>query len=95
MASYKQAVWEHCVSCIYDPATKGTKVQQVMLCNAYDCKLWKVRPMGVLNKVQFKDMPENTMKALGATPEEVEQLVKNPYKIPTNVKNSTQRHLNR
>ena len=82
MASYKKAVWDMCVSCVYDPACKGTKVQQVMLCSCYDCPLWKVRPMGVLNKVQFDNIPENTMNDLKTTPEEVAQLIKNPYVIP-------------
>lgn len=44
MASLRQAINDHCKSCIYDNLAAGTWRQQVTLCSVISCPLWEVRP---------------------------------------------------
>lgn len=40
-----QAITAKCRDCIYDPANGGTWREQVALCTATSCPLWRYRPM--------------------------------------------------
>jgi|TARA_Y100000310_G_C20451716_1_gene701066 hypothetical protein len=44
--NYKQAVWDKCKECIYDPEFKGGGYwkQQVTDCSSLTCPLYPVRP---------------------------------------------------
>ena len=41
---YKQAVYNMCKTCIYDPLQKGSWLQQVRNCTSSTCPLFGVRP---------------------------------------------------
>ena len=44
--SYKQAIYDKCRECIYDPvAGIGNWKQQVTTCTSYSCPLYPVRPV--------------------------------------------------
>lgn len=47
MAEYKKFIENMCKYCIYDPSAKGSWRRQVENCNAYQCPLWKVRPLSL------------------------------------------------
>ena len=44
MASRKNAIRNMCKSCIYDSNESGNWVEQVTMCTATKCPLWRVRP---------------------------------------------------
>jgi hypothetical protein len=39
------AIAAHCKDCIYDPAASGTWREQVAACTAFECALWRFRPV--------------------------------------------------
>lgn len=47
MASLKQAIRAKCKDCTYDPADRGTYLQQIENCRVTKCALWPVRPVTV------------------------------------------------
>ena len=45
MASYKQAIYNKCKECIYDPGGgNGKWKEQVEACTSYKCPLYELRP---------------------------------------------------
>ncbi len=42
--SLRKRIDEKCKDCIYDPTAPGTWRQQVFLCSANSCPLWRVEP---------------------------------------------------
>jgi hypothetical protein len=43
--SAQKAIYAHCKGCIYDPADKGTWVEQVEACTAIKCELYNHRKL--------------------------------------------------
>ena len=42
--SLRNAINQKCKDCIYDPEVEGGWIQQVSLCELFDCPLWEHRP---------------------------------------------------
>ena len=55
----RQAINDHCKSCIYDSAAAGNWRQQVSVCQIKDCALYPVRPQS------RTAIPESVLKYYG------------------------------
>ena len=54
--SLRKRIDEKCKDCIYDPTAPGTWRQQVFLCSANSCPLWRVRAKPT------SPIPESTLR---------------------------------
>ena len=57
--SLRKRVNEKCKDCIYDPTVPGTWRQQVALCTAKTCPLWRIRAKPT------SPIPESTLRWYG------------------------------
>ena len=57
--SLRKPVNEKCKDCIYDPTVPGTWRQQVALCTAKTCPLWRIRAKPT------SPIPESTLRWYG------------------------------
>ncbi|MDA9568286.1 hypothetical protein N9S37_03655 [Gammaproteobacteria bacterium] len=57
--SLRKPVDEKCKDCIYDPTAAGTWRQQVFLCSANSCPLWRIRAKPT------SPIPESTLRWYG------------------------------
>ena len=69
--SLRKPVDEKCKDCIYDPTAPGTWRQQVALCSANSCPLWRVRAKPA------SPMPESTLRWYGVDLAEYQRLMGN------------------
>lgn len=52
-----RAIKAKCLECIYDPAGKGTALEQVTACTSYSCPLYSFRPKSAAQKTGRKGRP--------------------------------------
>ena len=72
-----QAVRQKCMDCIYDPiGSKGTWIQQVEDCTAYNCALYEHRPLTQKTREARKQA-----KIAAMSPEERAKYEKNAKRI--------------
>jgi hypothetical protein len=57
--SLRKPIDEKCKDCIYDPTVPGTWRQQVSLCTAKTCPLWRIRAKPT------SPIPESTLRWYG------------------------------
>ena len=57
--SLRKPIDEKCKDCIYDPTVPGTWRQQVALCTAKTCPLWRIRAKPT------SPIPESTLRWYG------------------------------
>ena len=69
--SLRKRVDEKCKDCIYDPTAPGTWRQQVFLCSAISCPLWRVRAK------PSSPIPESTLRWYGVDLAEYQRLMGN------------------
>ena len=66
--SLRKPVDEKCKDCIYDTAVTGTWRQQVALCTAKTCPLWRIRAKPT------SPIPESTLRWYGVDLDESQAL---------------------
>ena len=69
--SLRKPIDEKCKDCIYDPTVPGTWRQQVALCTAKTCPLWRIRAKPT------SPIPESTLRWYGVDLAEFQQLMGN------------------
>ena len=69
--SLRKRVNEKCKDCIYDPTVPGTWRQQVALCTAKTCPLWRIRAKPT------SPIPESTLRWYGVDLAEYQRLMGN------------------
>ena len=69
--SLRKHVDEKCKDCIYDPTVPGTWRQQVALCTAKTCPLWRIRAKPT------SPIPESTLRWYGVDLAEYQRLMGN------------------
>ena len=69
--SLRKPVDEKCKDCIYDPTVHGTWRQQVALCTAKTCPLWRIRAKPT------SPIPESTLRWYGVDLAEYQRLMGN------------------
>ena len=67
----RKPVDEKCKDCIYDPTAPGTWRQQVFLCSANSCPLWRGRAKPT------SPIPESTLRWYGVDLAEYQRLMGN------------------
>ena len=67
--SLRKRVNEKCKDCIYDPTVPGTWRQQVALCTAKTCPLWRIRAKPT------SPIPESTLRWYGVDLAEFQTLM--------------------
>jgi len=53
--SPRQAIKEHCVGCIYDPAEPGNKFEQTENCTVTVCELYDYRPLSFKTRKALRE----------------------------------------
>ena len=80
--SYKAAIRRKCKDCTYDPAARGTWLQQVTLCSVYRCPLYEYRPK------TRQPLPRSLLRHYVVTPEDAAKLgvvKRDTLRLPQNI----------